>query len=824
MTFNALLTAALRFQRRHILGRTVAVAVGLVMVVATLELQGALQRGVAEVPADHGNETAVVVRGPGAFGIFGDVQRPGLPVDAIASVAAAPGVKAAEGQDQGEVGVIIGGDRSSALLGTWFDDDGLRPAKVAFGEAPTEVAVAVTTDFAEQHDLSVGDPLELVGRVRIDATVGGIVEPIDDGPGGPEIYAPLLTANAIVGRDGAVDQIVVSGGPTEDALASAVYLSHPTYDTITRTNLDKERTDAERDKALGTSRLMTIFAGIAVAVTALIVVSGTAAAVVRRTSELATLRTAGATPRQVQTLVLAEAATVGLVGGLAAGPLGTLMAAALHSRSGGLGLTLPDAGPRLDLVTLLISVALGVVLGVVGAWFPARRAGRLSVSAALGGLVEPNRRLIGRAMAAGAIMIAIALVVSGRGSAGEVNLGRAGLSGLLLVTGSCILAAAVVGITTGLLERLVPSRRWPITRLAVGNLARSPARTAGTAISVLVGIGLVMLTTVFASSFDANVSTSVRELYRSDATVAGASQMPGVARSDIDTVSGVFGVRSTASVRSAPVKIGSAVGTAIAIDHPRSFLGPAFPAPAVKALDGKSILVRSGLGLSPGARVTVVGAEGEVETTVAGTFPGRIIDSSGAVIDAVLPLAMGDRIFPAGPDEVVLAQTFGRFGPTDLAKAVAADPALEVSSLAQYASRVASSDQRTLTLTLALLGMTLVTSVIGLTNTVMASVSERRPELSLLRALGLGAGQLAKLVVMETAVLASMVSLAAAAVAAATGSLLVSSVAPAGTPISIPWQLIAIIGVVATVLCSLAGLIPAIKATRIPIHEGLVEE
>ena len=45
MTFNALLTAALRFQRRHILGRTVAVAVGLVMVVATLELQGALQRG-----------------------------------------------------------------------------------------------------------------------------------------------------------------------------------------------------------------------------------------------------------------------------------------------------------------------------------------------------------------------------------------------------------------------------------------------------------------------------------------------------------------------------------------------------------------------------------------------------------------------------------------------------------------------------------------------------------------------------------------------------------------------------------------------------------
>jgi putative ABC transport system permease protein len=120
--------------------------------------------------------------------------------------------------------------------------------------------------------------------------------------------------------------------------------------------------------------------------------------------------------------------------------------------------------------------------------------------------------------------------------------------------------------------------------------------------------------------------------------------------------------------------------------------------------------------------------------------------------------------------------------------------------------------------------MTLVTSMIGLTNTVMASVGERTPELSLLRALGLGAGQLARLVVMEAAVLASMVSVAAAVVAVATGSLLVSSVAPAGTPISIPWEQIALVAVVATALCSLAGLIPAIRATRISVHEGLVDE
>ena len=111
MTFNALLTAALRFQRRHILGRTVAVAVGLVMVVATLELQGALTRGVAQAPADLGPATSVIVRSPASFGIFGEAQRPGLPVETIESVAGVAGVERAEG-DIGHLQVITSDGRA----------------------------------------------------------------------------------------------------------------------------------------------------------------------------------------------------------------------------------------------------------------------------------------------------------------------------------------------------------------------------------------------------------------------------------------------------------------------------------------------------------------------------------------------------------------------------------------------------------------------------------------------------------------------------------------------------------------------------------------
>jgi putative ABC transport system permease protein len=826
MTFTALLAAALRFQRRHILGRTVAVATGLVMVVAVLELQAALDRGVEAPPADLGPSTAVVVRSSPEFSTFGAAQRPGIGVEGVAAIAASPGVGRAEGEDQGRIGVVHEGARRSTRLGTWFEDDGFRPVSVLFGAPPVEATVAVTTSLADDLGLEVGDPIELVGRVRTPTTVAAIVEARAEGADAPDVYAPLLAANAVVGTEGRVGRVVVAGSGTAEELASAVYVANPELETLTRARLDDERTRTERDRAAGTRRLLTLFAGIAVAVTALIVVSGTAAAVVRRTGELATLRTAGATPRQVRTLVLAEAATVGVVGGLLAGPLGTAAAGLLHRGAGGLGLTTTDAAPRLDLGVLAAAVVLGVGLGLVGAWFPARRAGRLSVRAALGDLAQPAGRIVGRAAVVGVAVAAAGLIVSGTGARADADLGRAGLAGLLLVVGSCILAAAAVGAATALLASVLPSRRWPVGRLAVGNLARSPARTAGTAVSILVGVGLVMLTNVLTSSFQANVATSVDRLYRADVVVAGEGEVPGVARADAEAVADTFGVEASTPVREGSVKVGADVATAIALDPAAELLGPAFSTSAARAFasgDG-GILVRAGLGPSRGTDVTVTGAEGAVETTVAGTFTGRLVDGSGGRIDVVVPLDLADDVLPPGPDRAVLARTIGDVGPAEVARLAGADPALQASSLGAFGRRTAASADRAFALSVALLAMTLVTSVIGLANTVAASVAERRREVSVLRALGLGAGQLARLVTLETAILAAMVAVAATVVAAATGAMLVGSVAPEGTPISVPWVRLALIGAAATALCSLAGLVPALRATRIPVNEGLVDE
>ncbi|MCU1499296.1 MAG: putative rane protein [Acidimicrobiales bacterium] len=826
MTFNSLLVAALRFQRRHILGRTVAVAAGLVMLVAVLEMQAALDRGVATPPGDLGPGTAVVVRGAAAFADFGAVQRPGVADADVATIASAGGVTAAEGADQGRVGLIEGDRRIGVELGTWYETDGLRPVTTIFGAPPDANSVAVTTDLADDLDLAVGDPVTLVAQVRTLVKVGAIVAPRPGRSGAPDVFATGALANRLVGTPGEVGLVVVAGDGGEEAVASAVYLSHPTLETLTRTNFDRERTNDEHNRAVGTRRLLTLFAGAALVVTALIVVAGTAAAVVRRTPELATLRTAGATPRQLRSLVLAEAATVGLVGGALAGPLGTAVALALQDRAGGLGLTTPEAGPRLDITILALAVALGVVLGLVGAILPARRAGRLSVRAALGDLAEPTRRLIGRSSIIGAAVVAAGLVVSGTTSRVDTDLGRAALASILLVVGSCILASALVGVVTGLLADVVPARRFPVLRLALGNLARAPARTAGTAVSVLVGVGLVMLATMFTSSFQANVSTTVDRLYDADAVIVGRSGTPGVPREGNERLTSTPGTRAASPVRQGAVQLGTRVATAVALDEPGTFLGPAFSATAVAAVeaDPEAILVSTDVGLAKGTTVVVTGARGKVEATVAGTFGGRLVNASGSRIQAIVPLGLGDEVFGPGPDQAVLTRQDGPVERSRLHADVAGDPAVEVVSLGAFASRQSSSADRAFALSVALLAMTLITAITGLANTVAASVAERRREMSVLRALGMGVDKLAAMIAVETAVLAALVSLAAMLVAVGTGSLLISSVAPAGTPISIPWGRLGLLAVIATVLCSAAALVPALRATRIPVNEGLVEQ
>jgi putative ABC transport system permease protein len=125
--------------------------------------------------------------------------------------------------------------------------------------------------------------------------------------------------------------------------------------------------------------LFDVLAFISVIIAALGIVNTLSMGVVERVREIAILRSHGMTVGQVQAMVVAEAAIMGTIGGLAATGTGVLVAWAFV----GLGAGSDFSGLAVPWVLLGIVVLLGIGVAAVAALYPARLAARLPIVGSL---------------------------------------------------------------------------------------------------------------------------------------------------------------------------------------------------------------------------------------------------------------------------------------------------------------------------------------------------------------------------------------------------------------------------------------------------------
>ncbi|MEV7693598.1 ABC transporter permease [Microbacterium sp. NPDC089189] len=200
-----------------------------------------------------------------------------------------------------------------------------------------------------------------------------------------------------------------------------------------------------------------------------------------------------------------------------------------------------------------------------------------------------------------------------------------------------------------------------------------------------------------------------------------------------------------------------------------------------------------------------------------------VLDPAGLAADIDTAAILGDRWVRdtiAGDTTGDIASIYVRAEPghidavRDILAAAASpgSPYVAVTTLSDLAGARATTDDSLATLGLALAGIALLVGGVGIANTMIVAVLERRGEIGLRRSLGARPGQIAGQFVAEAVVLSLIGGVGGLVLGVAAASLIAGV---AGHPVVIPPEALAAGPVLSVVVGAIAGLQPAVRAARL---------
>ena len=375
-------------------------------------------------------------------------------------------------------------------------------------------------------------PVTVVGQIGLGSALAGATVVFVDEATARAAFAPEGTVPSIsvLGDEGLSEQQLV------DRVAPVVGAADDRAEVITG--------DAMRDDAIASvltllgfiTTFLLVFAGISLFVGAFIISNTFSMWVRQRMREFALLRAVGASPLQVFTSIVLQAAIVGVIGSALGVVAGLGLVVVLRSVLDAAGMQLTGQVP-LDGFTIVVSVLIGTLVSVLAAALPARRAALIPpVEALRDEVTVPERSLRRRAIVgsvlvlAGAVSVVLALLdPSGDHAGAMLGYGAAAVV-IGVLAASPILARGMLGVLAA------PFTGWrPVGRLARGNVVRNPRRTANTAGALMIGMALVGAAAVIASTTQASTSAIVSQEATTDYILRGAAQgaVPAQAIADV---------------------------------------------------------------------------------------------------------------------------------------------------------------------------------------------------------------------------------------------------------------------------------------------------
>lgn len=830
-----------------LLGVALGVAVYFAARTSSLILQASLTTTVEKIA---GKATLQVVAGEAGFG-----------EEILEIVRSTPGVEIAQPVIEIVARTAFEGGGDLLIVGVdTTEDKRLREYQIDESETDVENPLALVTradsvvvsrPFAQKHNLSYEDKVPLLtpgGRKEL--TVRGIFKPVGvvGVLGGQVAVMDIYSARVMFNRGRDFDRIDLISDPNlaVEAVQMRLRARLPTGLDITRPSMRGQSMD-NWVSAMNLGQQVMSYLALAVGV--FLIFNSFSIAVNQRWKEIAILRALGVEARQIQRMFLGEAVVVGTAGsvlGVAggfylAGIASRVMATVAASTYGQMSETMV---PVLPLDYAIESLAAGIGASLIAAWLPARAASRINPALSLHNIETRQREAVlgWRPVTAGLLMIgtgtALVYFVTVR-----VGAMFQFVYCVMILFGFVLLVPKSIELLAQLMRPVMDRVFGPEGVLALDSIVRSPRRSSSTVSAVMIGLSFVFSNGASIASHHDAIIRSVDRTIRADLLVCASTQLHSQSHrfdqqfakrvAALDGISSIEIGRSTfIPYRGDRVAL-VATNTAVWLGRAGDILDEGDHKQAVELLPkGEGVIIsrnfatrwKAGVGHS----LSLDAPSGTIELPVVGIIVDYHSDKGSVFIDR----SVYDAHWRDTSADCLMIYLDHNADPNTVKQAIQLLTATQQQALIytnqEYKHWLSDLIGQFFALYYIQIVIAILVAAIGIINTLTISVSERRRELGVMRAIGGLRSQIRKIVLLEAMALTMIGVITGAASSAFNTYFLVHTAATVisgdSLPFRFPGYLILMSIVPAILLALAAGWWPAHRATRVRVIEALSYE
>jgi len=789
-------------------------------------------------------DVAVTARGGGRF-----------PEDVLATVKKTPGVAIAVPSVR-QILMLYAPPKvpKTQILGIGVDLDqekAVQDLRLVAGRTPrpgkTPIEVVLEENLAHFTGVGVGDKANILSRqLRQPVVVVGLLKALAPAavPQGSVVLFHPEDLQWLSKAEGQIDIIQIVLAPGADKEKTLVELARRLPPEVeARPAWEKQAisgtaTEEAFDQGLFFAGLVSLLGA------ATLILNTFLMNVAERRGQIAVLRLIGAQRRQVLWLLLREAVVMGLAGAVLGLPAGWGLARLLGwTMERGFGVTVQETTVSLE--SALLAFALGPVIAVAAAFFPARSATRVSPLEALRRRSVPPAQNRGRGKFwVGPVLAVLALSGWGLVRAGLLHRSVTVPATVVLVTGLALSFGLIqewaIRGTSRLLGFLGPTE----IALAGRQLNRNPARTFLTwsilfvAVTTSVSIASALTAVVDDVRNHVHLSVGADFFVRASTPSPVSGEVPSLPDAFVQEVAKLPGIQEFQKLSFVGMESPETGSRVLAVVRSYDRLDQLF----MDLEQGRPEEVQRGLAEGEGGIVLSKTLAFQLNKGIGDTFTVdyagrthtfRIVGTAGLYFLGgsafYIDRRVAERVFgPVAVGVILVTAAPGRRAEVDQAlRRLCEKEGFVFQTLAEFEAFVEGILDAVLAGLWALMAVAFVIAVFSVTNTLLVNVLEQTHEIGLVRVIGMTRGQVRKMFLAQSALVGLLGVVPGCAVGMFLAYMVRSStlaVVAGAPPIGGGLSLVAPYGVAVLLLVLIFTWLPAARAARLPILDCIRTE